>query len=191
MKHTEIEIQVQIEKSKELLEFLDREGKFKYETHQIDKYFTPKHRDFIATRPVDEWLRLRQSEKGYSITYKNWHHNKKTGKTNHCDEFETTFGDFESMKKILDVLDFKSIATVDKIRKSYHWKDYEVSLDSVKNLGEFVEVEYKGEGDADPAKTTDEMMEFLNNHGCGEVKRNYQGYPFMLMFPDEVKYEKV
>jgi len=25
--------------------------------------------------------------------------------------------------------------------------------------------------------------------GCGEIKRNYVGYPFQLLFPDEVKYD--
>ena len=50
----EIEIQVQIENSNKLISFLNKHAKFIGEKHQVDKYFSPAHRNFIKVRPVVE-----------------------------------------------------------------------------------------------------------------------------------------
>ena len=61
-KDIEIEIQVNVEKIEPFLEFLTKSGQFVGEKHQVDEYFTPTHRDFLAVRPAVEWLRLRNSD---------------------------------------------------------------------------------------------------------------------------------
>ena len=190
MTDVEIEIQVSIENNKPLINFLEKNADFKKESHQIDEYFSPTHRNFVEVRPVNEWLRLRDSGGKYSINYKNWHYDK-DGKGHHCDEYETKIEDLNQLKKILDVLNFKSLVKVDKIRKTWAYKDYEIAVDSVKGLGDFVEIEYIGrEEKVDPKKITEEMINFLKSVGCGQIKRNYVGYPFQLLFPEEVKYEE-
>lgn len=190
MDNVEIEIQVKIENSNPLLEFLNKNGKFKYETHQIDEYFIPAHRDFIAVRPINEWLRLRDSSGKLSINYKNWHRDE-NGKSIYCDEYELSIEDINRMKRIMQALNFKSVTIVDKTRKSWDYKDYEVSMDSIKELGDFVEIEYKGDDkNADPKKITAGMIKFLKDVGCGKIEQNHVGYPFQLLFPDEVKFEE-
>ena len=190
MKNIEIEIQVNIENTKPLIDFLEKNAEFKKETRQIDEYFSPAHRNFIGVRPVKEWLRLRDSSGKYSINYKNWYFDE-DGKSHYCDEYETKVEDIDQIKKILDVLNFKSIVKVDKKRRIWIYKDYEIAVDSVKGLGDFVEIEYIGkEEEVDPKKITEEMIDFLKNLGCGKIKRNYVGYPFQLLFPEEVKYEE-
>ena len=87
-KNIEIEIQVNVENSKPLIEFLEKDGVFQSEKRQIDEYFSPALKDFLTTRPVAEWLRLRDADGKYSINYKNWHFDK-NGKSHYCDEFET------------------------------------------------------------------------------------------------------
>jgi adenylate cyclase class 2 len=189
MENKEIEIQVRIEHSQPLLDFLEKNAEFKAEKRQIDEYFTPAHRNFIAIRPTKEWLRLRDAEGNYSINYKNWHFNDQ-GKSYHCDEYETKIENLDKMKKILAALNFKSLTVVDKVRKTWIYKDYEIAIDSVKNLGDFVEMEYIGhEGNVDPQKITEEMINFLKKINCGKIERNYVGYPFHLLFPNEVKWE--
>ncbi len=70
------------------------------------------------------------------------------------------------------------------------YKDYEISIDSVKGLGDFVEIEYIGRDEkVDPKKVTEEMINFLKGLRCGKIIRNYVGYPFQLLFPEEVKFE--
>jgi len=190
MKNVEIEIQVKIENSKALIDFLEKNGEFKGENHQIDEYFSPAHRNFLEPRPMHEWLRLRNSNGKYSINYKNWHFDD-TGRSYHGDEHESKIEDLEQVKEILEALNFKMCVEVDKLRKIWIYKDYEVAVDSVRGLGDFVEIEYKGEDkNADPKKVTEEMIGFLKEVGVGKIMRNYVGYPFQLLFPKEVKYEE-
>jgi len=188
-KNIEIEIQVNVENSKPLIEFLEKNGSFQSEKRQVDEYFSPAHRDFVATRPVAEWLRLRDAEGKYSFNYKNWHFDK-NGKSHYCDEFETNIENIEPVKKILAALNFKSLVVVDKLRKIWTYKDFEIAVDSVKRLGDFVEVEYIGKDEkVNPEKVTGEMVDFLKQVGCGKITRNYVGYPFLMLFPNEVKHE--
>jgi adenylate cyclase class 2 len=190
MDNTEIEIQVKIENSKNLLVFLKNKAKFISEKHQVDEYFTPAHRNFISVRPVKEWLRLRNSSGKFLITYKNWHHDK-DGKSHHCDEYETEIKKLNQLKKILTTLNFKSLVVVDKTRKTWVYNDYQISLDSIKNLGDFVEIEYIGKDKGiKPKEITKEMVSFIKNLKCGKIKRNFVGYPFQLLFPNEVKHEE-
>lgn len=187
----EIEIRVKIEKSGALLEFLKNKAQFTGEKHQIDKYFTPVHRNFLGLKPASEWLRLRDSSGKYSITYKNWHY-EADGKSHYCDEYETKIDDLEQLEKIFQVLDLKEVITVDKLRQTYRYEDFEIALDSVKNLGDFVEIEYKGQlSGQDPAKVAKKMLDFLKEIGCGKIRRDFVGYPFQLLFPKDIVSEEV
>lgn len=182
MKNIEIEVKLKIENVKPLEELIEKEGEFIKEKHQIDVYYSPQHRDFLKVRPVDEWLRLRNSDGVASINYKNWHSNEE-GIANHCTEFESGISDFETLQSILEVLDFKKLITVDKLRRVWMYKDYEISLDTVKDLGSFVELEYKGESDdVDPKEIVEEMIGFVRSLGCGKVERDKVGYPYLLLF---------
>jgi len=188
--NVEIEIQVNIENSKPLIEFLEKNAIFQKENRQIDEYFSPIHRNFTEVRPVKEWLRLRDSNGKYSINYKNWHFDE-VGKSHYCDEYETKVEDLDQLKRIFEVLNFKSIVKVDKVRKVWTYGEYEIAMDSVKGLGDFVEIEYIGkDNQADPKKITDEMIEFIKSINCGKITRNYVGYPFQLLFPGEVELEE-
>jgi len=190
MQNIEIEIQVNIENSKPLTDFLGKNAEFISEEQQIDEYFSPPHRDFIEARPVKEWLRLRNSNGKYSINYKNWYFDKK-GKSNHCDEYETRLENLNQVRKILGILNFRPLVRVDKLRKIWEYKDYEIAVDSVKNLGDFVEIEYIGKNEnIRPEIITQEMIDLLKEINCGKIKRNYVGYPFQLLFPKETKYEE-
>lgn len=185
----EIEIQVNIENPKPLIEFLKKNGDFQSEKHQVDEYFSPAHRDFLGVRPVKEWLRLRDADGKYSINYKNWHLDE-NGKSHYCDEFESKIEGMEQVRKILSALNFKSLVAVDKLRKIWTYKDYEIAIDSVRNLGDFVEIEYIGKDEKiDPKKITGEMVDFLKKIGCKKITRNYVGYPFLILFPKEARYE--
>src|SRR6266550_3627 len=190
MKDVEIEIQVRISNGANLKTFLKKEAVFKNESYQKDEYFTPAHRNFVITKPVAEWLRLRESKSG-SITYKNWHYDK-DGKSEYCDEYESKVEDIEQMRKIFAAVDMQPLITIEKMRKTWVYKNYEIALDHVTDLGDFVEIEYKGSTTSvDPKTVTEGMVTFLKKVGCGKIERNYVGYPFMLLYPEEVKFELV
>ena len=67
----EIEIQVKIENSVPLMEFLNEKGEFRSEERQADIYLSPTCGDFLARRPVREWLRIRDTGNGHVVCYKN------------------------------------------------------------------------------------------------------------------------
>jgi len=186
----EIEIQVRIKSANPLLKILDTDASWQYEKQQIDEYYTPPHRDFVSLRPIKEWLRLRDMEGEHSINYKKWHYDA-DGKSNYCDEYETPLKDIEQVRNIFTALNYKKIVTVDKKRKVWLYKDWEISLDKIQQLGNFVEIEYKGTENPDPKQETKKMAEFLKSIGCEKIERNFLGYPFQLLFPDEVNWELV
>ncbi|MDO8498490.1 MAG: class IV adenylate cyclase [bacterium] len=190
MEDTEIEIQVNIKKIQPLLTFLKKKGQFKGKKRQVDTYFIPAHRDFRAQRPINEWLRLRDTEGKFSINYKNWHRDEE-GKSTHCDEYETKVEDLKKLKKIFQVLDFEEIVEVDKERATWVYKDYEIEIDKVKGLGDFVEIEYIGKKAVDPKNAAREMIQFLKDLGCQGVRLNQQGYAFINLFPNEFISEEV
>lgn len=191
MKNIEIEIQVKLQKTKPLIDFLKKNAKLIGTQRQIDKYFTPKHRDFLAKKKVNEWLRLRSSEKGGSINYKNWKYDE-TGRSHHCDEYETKVESLDSLENIFAALDHKEICRVDKTRTIYKYKNYEISIDKVKGLGQFVEIEFLGETNKKPAEVTNEMISFLKKLGIGKISRNFRGYAYMAAFPKrEIEWEEL
>jgi len=167
---------------------LKQGGKFKYQTRQLDEYYTPTDRDFTAVRPIAEWLRLRDAEGKCSINYKYWHY-EADGRSNYCDEHESAVEDMPAMVNLFNALQFHKIVTVDKIRRAWQYQDWEIAIDKIKDLGDFVEIEYKGSKNPDPKQETDVMVKFIKDLGCGKIERNYLGYPFQLMFPDEVEWE--
>lgn len=184
----EIEIKVRIEKPQRLTSFLKKNARLRGVMNQVDEYFVPAHRNFLSAQPIKEWLRLRSENGVYTINYKYFHYNSQ-GLTTEADEFETRVNDAKQTQRIFKALNFKPIVKVDKTRHSWLYKDYEIGMDAVSNLGTFVEVEFKGRG-RDSKKITDGMMAFLRNIGVGKIQRNYQGYPFLLLFPKKVKYHE-
>lgn len=139
----EIEIQVQVENVDNLKSFLTENAQFISEKRQVDEYFTPAHRDFIGVRPISEWLRLRNEGDEYSFNYKQWHYDD-NGHGTFAEEFETVISDIESAHSILQAINCRQVVVVDKSRQKWMLGDYEIALDSVTGLGEFIEIEYKG-----------------------------------------------
>lgn len=201
VKNTDIEIEVrlQIGNTKNLITFLKKKATFQSQNRQVDQYFIPAHRNFLKETPVKEWLRIRDEDEIYTLNYKNWHF-EKDGRSYFNDEFETKIDNIKTLRKILKALNFKLVVKVDKTRVTYRYQDWEIALDSVKNLGHFVEIEYKqslppkggkGSEKVNPKLESDKMINFLKNLKVGTIKRNYQGYPFLLLFPKEAVYETI
>lgn len=136
-------------------------------------------------------VRVRESGHKCSINYKNWHYDEK-GKSNYCDEFESDVAEVEQVRKLLKALKFSSIAIVDKKRQLWKYKDYEIAIDVVTGLGDFIEIEYEGgQSSAKAESITDAMLDLLHKVGCTKIERNFQGYPFLILFPEETHFQLV
>ncbi len=189
MQDKEIEIQVRIENSENLKIFLEKEATFVSENQQIDEYYVPAHRNFLDVKPIQEWFRVREEKGQYNVNYKKWHYENGIGI--YADEYETKIESKDTFKKILGVLDCKPIVTVDKTRKKYNYKDYEIAFDKVVGLGDFVEIEYKGKEEKDPKEITSKMIDFLKTFNCGKIETNNGGYPMSLLSPNDRTFTEV
>jgi predicted adenylyl cyclase CyaB len=133
MKDFEVELKFILPEELHLLEFLEKNATLMQESFQKDTYFAPSHRDFFAKKPINERLRIRESSKGNSINYKNW--KEQEGKQlNYCDEYETPIEKADQIEKILLALNINPVIVVHKKRKSFLYREVEVSLDEVENL---------------------------------------------------------
>lgn len=175
----EVELRVQIEHAKTFTRFLEQEAKFLKEEEQLDEYFSPINRSFIAENPVKEWLRLRTENEVSTLTYKLWHY-EASGTANYCDEHESQVVLPDEIRAILRGLGFESLITVHKLRTSYLYEKYEISLDTVTDLGSFIEIEWKGK-DGNPGHILAGMLTFLKGHAVGKVERNEVGYPKLAL----------
>ncbi len=189
MQDKEIEIQVRIQNSETLKNFLEKEAVFVSENRQVDEYFTPAHKNFVEVKPIEEWFRIRDEKGKFTINYKKWIYENGIGI--YADEYETEIGNKEIGRKIFIALDLKPLVIVDKTRRKYMYKNYEIAFDKVDKLGDFVEIEYKGNEIIDPKEETAKMIQFLKDQNCGKIELNNGGYPMLLLFPNDAHYIQV
>lgn len=131
---------------------------------QVDTYYDAPNRDFAST---DEALRIRRErdERGETVflTYKGPRVDETT-KTRQ--EAETAVEDSDATRTILSELGFQPAATVHKERERYALDESHVTLDSVRDLGEFVEVEYSPDG----GHARDADSDTADGNGAEEVE---------------------
>jgi|TARA_B100000959_G_C14741345_1_gene525212 predicted adenylyl cyclase CyaB len=176
---TEIEVKFPLKNPLQVISFLNSNAEKMLENNvQKDTYFTPVHRDFLNAKFPFEWLRLRECVKGISLNYKHFYpENEKI--IDYCDEFETTV-DNPIIKKIFKCLDFKELTTVEKNRTTWMFKDVEIAIDKVKDLGSFIELEITTHFD-DPKEAKKILYELTKEIGAEIGEEDYRGYPFLLL----------
>lgn len=87
-----------------------------------------------------------------------------------------------NLKKIFKVLGLEEIVYVDKIRRIYKYKDkYEISLDIVKELGYFVEIEIK-KYNKDLSLEYDELLKVAKNFGLNLNNIDRRGDPYYMVY---------
>lgn len=111
-----------------------------------DLYLNSPTHDFGKT---DEALRLREAGGKYALTYKG---SRKQGHALKARE-EITCGveSCEAMMQILLALGFRPVAVVKKKREYYRLGNATVTLDTVEDLGKFVEIELDPSARDDPS----------------------------------------
>jgi len=133
----EIELKVQVDTLGPIREQLNkRNAQFSGRIHEHDIYYNAPHRDFGTT---DEALRVRYTNDHAVITYKGAKRAKYGLKAR--EELNTAVESGEVFEQILVRLGFVKTAEVNKWRENYRLGTAAISLDSVDELGTFVEIE--------------------------------------------------
>jgi adenylate cyclase class 2 len=184
MAHNDTEIEIKVALGREA--FLRLRDKLKAiarpagKSNHADRYYTPAHRNFVEPRFPFEWLSVRRRGDSAILTYKHWHPENSETAT-HCDEFETLIESPEQLEKLLSALDFRELVTVEKERESFIYKDeFEISLDVVKGLGHFVEIEAARDfGSVEAARKR--LFGLARSLGIDVSGLDKRGYPYQLM----------
>lgn len=181
--NVEVEIKVKIDNFEEINAKVAAVGKLIKSIRQIDDYFIPSHRDFFAQKPHPiEWLRIRTNPDKVIFEYDKSINKKANGEQECAEEYETEISNAEEFRKILNFLDFKKVITVDKQREYWDCGDLEIALDKIARLGDFIEVEAKGNFENN-AKAKEACLKFLAELGINEAeaKQINKGYPVLLL----------
>ena len=174
----EIEIQIIIKNPIEVERKIKEIGKFIEVQKQVDKYFVPPHRDFFAKEPPIEYLRIRQ-EKGKNHLNYSFCHFGKNNWLGETDEYETRIEKPKIVEEIFKKIGLIHKVTVIKTRKYFKCGDFEVTLDNVRGLGDFMEIEAK-KNFGSVKKTKNACLNFLKNLNIEYKFKSQAGYPRML-----------
>ena len=154
----EIEIKATFDNKKDLIKSLKSIGAKQEKTkHQIDEYYNHPSRD---TRETKEYIRLRYKPNEDNGIFA--HHLNISDGVNK--EFEVPIADVKTFKQILEGLNFPLLGTIDKKRETFKFEDFSITIDEVKDIGNFIEIELDGnESEIDSKKARCiEMLEKIN-----------------------------
>lgn len=134
----EIEVKAKLDNKKELLARLAQLSVQKIkEKHQIDEYYDHPSKDLTKT---NEYIRLRQIPGEKKAIFA--HHINISNGVN--DEYEVEVADADVFRSILKNFGFNLLGTIDKKREVYNLDPYTITIDDVKDIDVFVEVEVEG-----------------------------------------------
>jgi adenylate cyclase class 2 len=119
-------------------------------------------------------LRIRENNEKFIFTLKQSQDNELD-----CIEKETIISNPLELREALILMGYKSMVKIHKIRRKAQYGDYEICLDSVKELGDFIEVEIIT--DSQNSETTqNELFQFLESLGIKNEDRVINGYDTLI-----------
>lgn len=149
----------------------------KADEKQLDVYFSPD-KGFIHEKVPFEWLSIRSRGGKNKVCYKHFYP-EGAEKTTHCEECEFLIDNPVAQAELFKHLGFKPVITVDKHRLAYQFMETEVALDTVKDLGYFIEIEANEREDLTRGQAQiDAVIQALNLEG---LPQDLRGYPYRLI----------
>ncbi|OAQ53776.1 hypothetical protein HTG_05800 [Natrinema mahii] len=144
---------------------------------QVDTYYDAPHRAFAET---DEALRIRSErpEDGETETRVTYKGPLVDDESKTREEVETAVADGEKTDAILTNLGFEPAATVRKERERFSLEGYTVTLDSVADVGDYVEVETEVESEAELETAREGAYDVLERLGLDpddQLRTSYLG----------------
>lgn len=142
-----------------------------YFQHPIPGYFQ-RESDGVE----DKYLRIRETEDGVILCYKQWFFPSGVGEKGYCDEYEVKMTDEKKVLKIFELLGFKASLIIKKHRDTFKDGDYEIALDHVEALGYFMEIEAKHTGSKILRDEFHKILEISRAYGIQDTQHEVLGY---------------
>lgn len=177
----EIEIKLRVENLEELEKKLTDNGLvISKEIDQHDVVYTDNSGSdiFSNVKEGDVFIRIRTQNGASELTLK-----QQRGPGLDKIEHETKIEDSQAMHQILLLLGWKPVVEVKKKRKKGKLGEYEICLDEVEGLGNFVELEkMTDDKNADPDKIKEELFEALKPFGLSQKDEEIKGYDILMYY---------
>lgn len=179
----EVEILVEVFDTKENVLSILKKFKDGGIKNTIDKYYYDPLRENL--KPMNlrltECFRIRQKENINYITYKVDKFNK-DDKWIYSDEYETRVESISELSKIIEHLGLKELITINSKKHLFTTDTYEIVFETIENLGNFIEVEFKSEEDFDNVlEIKEKIQEFIKNLGLNISEELNMGKPELML----------
>lgn len=168
----EIEVKAYIKDKPTLLKKLTSLGiQLSPPVTQYDRIFLPVGSS-QPTKPGESALRIREQNGMYLFTIKQTQSNDLD-----CIEKEVEVSDKQAtmLLESFPLIGFTEVPSVRKTRQKATYLEYEICIDTVDDLGEFIEVEKMTE-ELDGERVQEELFQFLETLGISRTDRVLHGY---------------
>ena len=128
---------------------------------------------------TEPWLRVRSETKGDSTRHLLTLKRSVTSQLDNI-ECESEVGDPLQVANIIEDLGFELYNSLTKIRQKAVIGEIEVCLDSVEDLGDFIEAEKLTEDNTDHQQVMDELWALLERFGASRVDEVTDGYDTLM-----------
>jgi adenylate cyclase, class 2 len=182
----EIEIKEILKNPQQIEDKLKQIAKFVKEKTQIDEYFTPKHENYFELKRPVKYIRVRHEDNKSNVEFQFLHFEGDSKNLIKTDEYETKVEDPKMMSIILKKLDMVHKVTVKKQRKQFDYKDFEIVIDNVEQLGYFIEVEAK-KLLGSLKETKQACFNILEEIGAEWEHPTLGGYPILILEKNDTK----
>ena len=172
----EIEVKAKVSNLPSLLKKLEEIGcTLSTPISQVDRIFIPLTAS-IPTSPGEAALRIREQDGKYLYTVKQT-------KSNDLDciekEIEVSKEQATILLETFPLIRFREVESVKKIRRKTKYKELEICIDEVEELGTFIEVE-KLSDEENGEQIQEELFVFLESLGVKREERVLHGYDILL-----------
>lgn len=174
----EIEIKARVARPDSIREAMEREG--------IELSAPVTHHDRVwgvsgvaGSDNTEPWLRVRSETKDGKVRHLATLKRSVTGQLDSI-EYETEISDPEAMASIIEELNFSLYSDLLKVRQKAQFSGIELCLDSVDELGDFVEAEKLTADDADYQSVVDELWAILGRFGVSRDDEVLEGYDTLV-----------
>lgn len=177
----EIEIRYRLNNKDSLITWLQENADKLGTSHQIDTYYNNRFNSFIKDLDhIYDWLRIRKENNTVTVNYKHWLPEGQIIRT-YCDEYELQVSSADIMEEIFIRLGFEVFIEVDKLRIVWKYKNCEIAIDSVANLGDYIEIEYKGDSENGVENVNRYLHDILQELPADLGEEDFGGYGFKLI----------
>ena len=134
----EIEIKAKLKHKEKVADKLKTLGaEEKKQKHQFDQYYNHPKKDI---RETNEYIRLRYL---YGENKGKFCYHVNAGDA--TQEYEVPIEDINAFKQILKLCGFSPLGLIDKKRRTFALDAFEITIDEVNGVGDFLEIETEGE----------------------------------------------